>query len=38
MAGPKRRLTDAGLWDTFLGSLQSVAGVHNLAYTHYVQN
>ncbi len=38
MAGPKRRLTDAGLWDTFLGNLQPVAGVHNLAYTHYVQH
>jgi len=38
MAGPKRRLTDTGLWDTFLGNLQPVAGVHNFAYTHYVQH
>jgi len=38
MTGPKRRLTDAGLWDTFLGNLQPVTGVHNLAYTHYVQH
>ena len=38
MAGPKRRLTDAGLWDTFLGNLHPVAEVHNLAYTHYVQH
>jgi len=38
MAGPKRRLTDAGLWDTFLGNLHPVAGVHILAYTHYVQH
>jgi len=37
MAGPKRRLTDTSLWDTFLGNLQPVAGVHNIAYTHYVQ-
>jgi len=38
MAGPKRRLTDAGFWDMFLGNLQPVAGVHNLAFTYYVQH
>jgi len=38
MAGPKRRLTDTGLKDTFLGNLHPVAGVHNFAYTHYVQH
>ena len=38
MAGPKRRLIDARLWETFLGNLQPVTGVHNLAYTHNVQH
>jgi len=38
MAGPKRRFTDASLWDTFLGNLQPIAGVHNLAYTHHIQH
>ena len=38
MARSKRRLTDARLWDAVLGNLQPVTGVHNLAYTHYVQH
>jgi len=38
MAGPNRRLIDARLWETFLGNLQLVTSVHNLAYTQNVQH
>ena len=33
MAGPKRRLTYAGLWDTFLGNLQPVTMPRWQGYT-----